>query len=600
MQYWAVDFEFVSLPGENPRPLCVVAHNLVGGQRIRKWIDPENPGECPYPTGPDDVMLAYYASAEIGCHIALGWPVPQRVIDLCAEFKLLTSGLFLKHGRGQLGALLHFGLATGVTAEKKQDWQRLAAGGGNLSQAEKEGLLDYCEADVTGLSRLWNSMRPGVDEPRALIRGRYMCALAAVESHGVPIDTTALGLLRENMDTLKPRLIAEVDKDFGVYDGTKFSMAAFGAYLATHDIPWPRTEVGRLCLDDQTFRSMAALHPRLQPLRELRTTISRLKLFDLAVSSDGRNRTLLSAFGSKTGRNQPSNTRFIFGPSAWVRFLIKPKPGMALAYIDWSQQEFAVAAAMSGDVGMMDAYRSGDPYLAFARMAGAVPEDATKESHPEERGRFKVCALAVQYGMGAARLGESLGLPKCYGRDLLMAHRITFPRSWEWLDRVGVTARGRGHILSTFGWRLNVDGDTRPTTIANWPCQANGAEMLRLALIGAVERGVRVVAPVHDALLIEAPAEAIEEAVEVTRGQMAEASRVILDGFAVDTDVEVVRPGDRYTDERGREMWDLLGRLLPALGQNQNQTYPKLEYPPTPNRGTYLPQIGVPGSLITY
>ena len=34
-------------------------------------------------------------------------------------------------------------------------------------------------------------------------------------------------------------------------------------------------------------------------------------------------------------------------------------------------------AALSGDQLMMDAYRSGDPYLAFAKQAGAAPADAT-------------------------------------------------------------------------------------------------------------------------------------------------------------------------------------------------------------------------------
>ena len=101
---------------------------------------------------------------------------------------------------------------------------------------------------------------------------------------------------------------------------------------------------------------------------------------------DGRNRCLLSAFRSRTGRNQPSNSKFIFGPSVWLRGLIKPPPGYGLAYIDWSQQEFGIAAALSGDPAMMDAYHSGDPYLAFAKQAGAVPAHATK-THASRKAR---------------------------------------------------------------------------------------------------------------------------------------------------------------------------------------------------------------------
>ena len=42
----------------------------------------------------------------------------------------------------------------------------------------------------------------------------------------------------------------------------------------------------------------------------------------------------------------------------------------AVAYVDWSQQEFGIAASLSGDAAMMEAYRSGDPYLTFGKQAG--------------------------------------------------------------------------------------------------------------------------------------------------------------------------------------------------------------------------------------
>ena len=62
-----------------------------------------------------------------------------------------------------------------------------------------------------------------------------------------------------------------------------------------------------------------------------------------------------------------------------MRGLIKPPPGYGVAYVDWKQQEFGIAAALSRDTAMQAAYQSGDPYLAFAKQAGAVPEHATKE-----------------------------------------------------------------------------------------------------------------------------------------------------------------------------------------------------------------------------
>ena len=156
------------------------------------------------------------------------------------------------------------------------------------------------------------------------------------------------------------------------------------------------------------------------------------------------NRTLLSAFQARTGRNQPSNTKYIFGPSVWLRGLIKPPPGYGLAYIDWQQQEFGIAAALSGDPLMMIAYRSGDPYLAFAKQAGAVPQDATKATHKAEREQFKACVLAVQYGMGADALAGRIGQAPIAARELLRLHRETYRVFWRWSDAAVAQAMSTG------------------------------------------------------------------------------------------------------------------------------------------------------------
>ena len=89
--------------------------------------------------------------------------------------------------------------------------------------------------------------------------------------------------------------------------------------------------------------------PELDALRQLLNTHGRCGCTIWRSVLDGRNRVILSAFKAKTGRNQPSSSKFIFGPATWARFLIKPQPGQALAYIDWRAQEIGIAAALSGD-----------------------------------------------------------------------------------------------------------------------------------------------------------------------------------------------------------------------------------------------------------
>ena len=204
---------------------------------------------------------------------------------------------------------------------------------------------------------------------------------------------------------------------------------------------------------------------------------------------DGRNRCLLSAFSSRTGRNQPSNAKFLFGPATWVRSLIRPERGRALAYVDFSSQEMGIAAALSGDARLLDAYRSGDVYLAFAKQAGLAPADATKASHGEVRDRCKAVVLGTLYGMGPETLARRIGRPLIEARDLLRLHQTTYRRFWEWSDSVVSSAVLTGGISTVFGWRLNVGADFNPRSLMNFPMQANGAEMLRLACCLADEFG---------------------------------------------------------------------------------------------------------------
>jgi hypothetical protein len=380
-EIWAVDFEFGAEPGENPEPVCLVSWELRSGRKLRLWRD-EFSSMPPYPTSPDALFVAYYASAEIGCHLALGWPVPERVLDLFPEFRNHTNGIHTTSRASLLDALTYYGLDSIGTIEK--DAMRdldLILRGEPWTAPEREAILDYCESDVEALARLLTAMLPHIDLPRALLRGRSMVAAARMERNGVPIDVDILELLRRHWPDIQDQLIAEVDRDYGVYEGRTFKTDRFAHWLSHNNIPWPKLDSGRLDLSDDTFREMARAYPIVAPLRELRSALSQMRLSELQVGEDDRNRTLISAFRARTGRNQPRNTKFIFGPSVWLRGLIKPSWGFGIAYIDWAQQEFGIAAALSGDRLMMEAYNSGDPYLAFAKQAGAAPPNATKATH---------------------------------------------------------------------------------------------------------------------------------------------------------------------------------------------------------------------------
>jgi DNA polymerase-1 len=564
-EVWALDFEFIAEPGALPVPVCMVARELASGRLLRLWQD-ELPDRPPFPVDDRALFVAYYASAEVGCFLALGWPVPARLLDLYAEFRNETNGLALPEGSSLLGALAYHHIPS-ITSDQKDEERGLIMRGGPWTGEERRRILDYCQTDVDCLEPLLERMtghiraRPaGLGQ--ALLRGRYMIAAARMERAGVPIDTGTLGRVRNGWESIKLDLVRAVDKDYGVYDGATFKAGLFAGWLADRGIAWPRLDSGQLQLDGDTFRDMSKRYPQLGPLKELRHSLGQLRLADLAVGPDGRNRVMLSAFRAATGRNQPSNSKSVYGPATWIRGLIKPAEGYALAYLDWSAQEVWIAAKLSGDPALLEAVTSGDPYLAFAKRAGLAPADATKASHKAIRDMCKTCLLGANYGMQARSLAYRTGLSEIEAQEILRRLASAYPVYSDWAQQVVDAGQLGGRLTTVLGWQLHVGPRARPTSLRNFPMQANGAEMLRLASCLTTEAGITVCAPVHDALLIEAPAVSIDDVVAATRALMGQASSVVLDGLEVGTDAEITRWPDRYADPRGAVMWSRVTELL--------------------------------------
>ena len=568
-----LDFEFRPLGGREGNPpevICMVAHEIGTGKYHRLFQeDLYQLREPPFPSDGATVVVAYFASAEMACFKALGWPMPRNILDLYAEFRNKTNGLpYLPGGRSLLGAMKFFGLDS-IAPEHKEEMRTLALRGGPYNYHERLALLEYCQSDVDALLPLLNAMLPEVDQPRALLRGQYNIAVAAMETFGTPIDVQTYIDLCNYWDKIKDGLILEVDSAYGVYQDGVFKSHLFEKYLARKNIQWPRTLTGKLKLEEGTFKDMAKANPDLLPLRNLRDCLAKLRLSDLYVGADGRNRCLLSQFSSITGRNQPSTTQFIFGLSKWLRGLIQPPPGMAIAYIDWSQQEFGIAAALSRDVNMLAAYLSGDPYLAFAKQAGAVPPNATKYTHPDERNQYKQCVLATQYGMGAESLADRLGTPELRAKQLLGMHKKVYRTFWAWSDNLYNATVTFNKIATLYGWQLHVQPDLNPRSLRNFPMQANAAEMLRLACILMHEKGINICAPVHDAFLIEAPENQIDEVVLVAKACMEEASSILLDGFRLASDSKVIRNPERFHEDSSQPFWDRVMGILERIKSSE-------------------------------
>ena len=419
----------------------------------------------------------------------------------------------------------------------------------------------------------------------ALYHGEFAAASALMEHYGVPMDMEIFSLLsdKKTWRAVRDAMVPAIDARYGVYvrnaagDWT-FNMQRFLAMLEREGITgWPLLESGKLDMTDKVFRDMAKAFPVLEDLHQLRYTRNKMRTVKLAVGSDGRNRTVLWPFQAKTSRTQPKAAQWIFSPAVWLRFLIKPGPGMAVAYVDFSSAEFMIGASMSDrhcgpTNNMLDFYRSGDPYLNFAKRVAAIPPDGTKLTHEKERDTYKVFLLASQYGMSTKTLSGRLGNSELEAHEMLVQHRELFAQYWQWSDDWVQHSLQTGMMRSAMGWTCAVGiTERKERSIRNWPIQTACADMLRISCIMAARHRLRILAPVHDAVLIESPIERIEEDVKLMQEIMRRASRIVLNSTAdgdheLRTDAKIVRYPDRYTDKRGTDMWaEVMNKLAAYL-----------------------------------
>ncbi len=191
--------------------------------------------------------------------------------------------------------------------------RELIMSGGPWTPAEKAAILDYCAEDVDATMHLLDAMahllathphRMG----HAVLRGRYMAAVAAMEHTGIPVDVPTLRIAQDALARHPGQAHREVDKDFDVFDGRTFKADRFAAWLARTGMPWPRLDSGQLALDDDTFRQMAKAYPAVSPLRELRHALGEMRLNDIPSGPMAATARLISPFRSQTGRNQPIAT----------------------------------------------------------------------------------------------------------------------------------------------------------------------------------------------------------------------------------------------------------------------------------------------------
>lgn len=148
--------------------------------------------------------------------------------------------------------------------------------------------------------------------------------------------------------------------------------------------------------------------------------------------------------------------------------------------------------------------------------------------------------------MGKGTLASRAKVSPGVAAELLWRQTVAFPKFTNWSRNVVDFATQRGYIRTRHGWQAPVDAVTRETSLKNFLIQTVGAQMLRLGCSLAYERGVDLIAPLHDSIMIQAPAGDIREAAAALQECMNEASAAVLHGVIVGVDIEFAVYPQRY------------------------------------------------------
>jgi hypothetical protein len=246
---WHVDFEFREDDNHHPVPVRMYAYEQHTGTKIEMWQDELRARRrAPFDTGPQSLFVAYAANAELSCFLALVWEFPKNILDAYIETIVAINGddgvWPEKRRPGLLNALELYGLEPAMSSEEKERLRRLILENTDYTPEQRCEIRNYNQQDVIETVRLLTALVPSIDLPRALLRGRYMAAVACMEWQGLPVDRDYLRLLIANWEQLQLYFIRR-DDEFGLYDGTSFREQRLQELITAQGWDWPLTAHGR-------------------------------------------------------------------------------------------------------------------------------------------------------------------------------------------------------------------------------------------------------------------------------------------------------------------------------------------------------------------
>jgi DNA polymerase I len=570
------DTEFVSRTGELYQPVCLAYKELRSGRSGALFYDELEPTP-PHAHG-KNVLYVGFTGAEPEFYLSIGWPFETSFLDLRVEGIHQTNFAYRrgdpqrqKLPRSLISFLRANNILDGDEALKDALRKRIMQGP-PFTLEERELILKYCFSDVLLLEKLLAVLLPRiVNFKQALMRGEYVKLTAEMFYHGMPADPWSAGLLRmpEVRQAVRLRAVSDTSLTHGLYHGPTLTQLQMREFLVRHRVKgWRKTASGQFGTSGRDFQRLEQQRPEFDGIADAHKTVTQLHELQLFAGPDGRYRTPIWAFSTITSRAAPNGAAFPFTTPSWCRYTLMPAGGKVLVYLDFASMEFGVAAGLSKAPMMMADYDR-EPYLTLPILASFLPRDATRHTHGDVRDRYKPMILAVQYGGGGGLLARRLGLNASQGQRIVDLHHDRYEPYWEWSDRKLQHAFDEGELIARDGWRCGINTRTSVFTARNWLVQTNAAALFRYAGLLMRQLGIRIIAPVHDAVLIEVDTDQID--CEVTRATycLERASWRFLHGLTLRVDVKYVYPGERFTDKRGEKTWVFVERSLRELEEGR-------------------------------
>ena len=265
----------------------------------------------------------------------------------------------------------------------------------------------------------------------------------------------------------------------------------------------------------------------------------------LLVHADGRIHTTYNQIIAATGRlsseapnlqNIPVRTER--GREIRKAFIPRDDKHTLLAS-DYSQVELRIMASLSGDKGMIEAFKNGEDIHAAtaAKVFGVDPEEVTREM----RSKAKAVNFGIAYGQGSFGLAQNLGIGRTEAKEIIDSYFAKYSSVKAYMDKSIETARENNYCETIMGRILplrdinSANGTVRSQAeriAINAPIQGSAADIIKLAMLDIhkfLEESdfkTKMLLQVHDELVFDVPKGEIEEITPIIEEKMSNAFKL--------------------------------------------------------------------------